>query len=80
MIMDIKDLQLNGYCTSWERFSKCYQQLRRASNAHSVYKDFTKERLSLRYNTFAKSCNSNLYTKYPGATYSGLLLGTICCL
>ena len=30
-------------------------------------KDFPKER----YNTYAKSCNSNLYTKYPGATYSG---------
>ena len=39
-------------------------------------KDFPKER----YNTHAKSCNSNLYTKYPGATYSGLLLGTTCCL
>ena len=39
-------------------------------------KDFPKER----YNTYAKSCNSNLYTKYPGATYSGLLLGTMCCL
>ena len=25
-------------------------------------------------------CNSNLYTKYPGATYSGLLLGTMRCL
>ena len=42
----------------------------------SIYKDFPKER----YNTYAKSCNSNLYTKYPGATYSGLLLGTMCCL
>ena len=39
-------------------------------------KDFPKER----YNTYAKSCNSNLYTKYPGATYSGLLLGTMFCL
>ena len=39
-------------------------------------KDFPKER----YNTYAKSCNSNLYTKYPGATYSGLLLRTMCCL
>ena len=39
-------------------------------------KDFPKER----YNTYAKSCNSNLYTKYPGATYSGLLLGTMRCL
>ena len=39
-------------------------------------KDFPKER----YNTYAKSCNSNLYTKYPGATYSGLLLGTMSCL
>ena len=38
-------------------------------------KDFPKER----YNTYAKSCNSNLYTKYPGATYSGLLLGTMRC-
>ena len=38
--------------------------------------DFSKER----YNTYAKSCNSNLYTKYPGATYSGLLLGTMRCL
>ena len=27
-----------------------------------------------------KSCNSNLYTNYPGATYSGLLLGTMSCL
>ena len=46
----------------------------------SIYKykrkDFPKER----YNTYAKSCNSNLYTKYPGATYSGLLLGTMRCL
>ena len=41
-----------------------------------ITKDFPKER----YNTYAKSCNSNLYTKYPGATYSGLLLGTTCCL
>ena len=39
-------------------------------------KDFSKER----YNTYAKSCNSNLYKKYPGATYIGLLLGTMCCL
>ena len=39
-------------------------------------KDFPKER----YNTYAKSCNSNLYTKYPSATYSGLFLGTMCCL
>ena len=39
-------------------------------------KDFPKKR----YNTYAKSCNSNLYTKYPGATYSGLLLGTMRCL
>ena len=38
--------------------------------------DFPKER----YNTYTKSCNSNLYTKYPGATYSGLLLGTMRCL
>ena len=43
---------------------------------NSNIKDFPKER----YNTYAKSCNSNLYTKYPGATYSGLLLGTMCCL
>ena len=41
-----------------------------------IIKDFPKER----YNTYAKSCNSNLYTKYPGATYSGLLLGTMRCL
>ena len=47
-----------------------YMRLDRAN------KDFPKER----YNTYAKSCNSNLYTKYPGATYSGLLLGTMCCL
>ena len=39
-------------------------------------KDFPKEI----YNTYAKLCNSNLYTKYPSATYSGLLLGTMCCL
>ena len=48
-------------------------------NALTVYsssKDFPKER----YNTYAKSCNSNLYTKYPGATYSWSLLGTMCCL
>ena len=32
---------------------------------HTMYKDFPKER----YNTYAKSCNSNVYTKYPGATY-----------
>ena len=43
---------------------------------HSILKDFPKER----YNTYAKSCNSNLYTKYPGAIYSGLLLGTMRCL
>ena len=43
---------------------------------YGIYKDFPKER----YNTYAKSCISNLYTKYPGATYSGLLLGTMCCL
>ena len=43
---------------------------------YSILKDFPKER----YNTYAKSCNSNLYTKYPGATYSGLLLGTMSCL
>ena len=45
-------------------------------SAQCIYKDFPKER----YNTYAKSCNSNLYTKYPSATYSGLLLGTMCCL
>ena len=27
----------------------------------NITKDFPKER----YNTYAKSCNSNLYTKYP---------------
>ena len=43
---------------------------------HSNTKDFPKER----YNTYAKSCNSNLYTKYFAATYSGLLLGTMRCL
>ena len=43
---------------------------------NSMTKDFPKER----YNTYAESCNSNLYTKYPGATYSGLLLGTMRCL
>ena len=43
---------------------------------YNIYKDFPKER----YNTYAKSCNSNLYTKYPSATYSGLLLRTMCCL
>ena len=43
---------------------------------HITTKDFPKER----YNTYAKSCNSNLYTKYPGATYSGLLLVTMRCL
>ena len=43
---------------------------------YTYTKDFPKER----YNTYAKSCNSNLYTKYPGATYSGLLLGTMSCL
>ena len=43
---------------------------------HSNSKDFSKEI----YNTYSKSCNSNLYTKYPGATYSGLLLGTMHCL
>ena len=41
-----------------------------------ISKDFSKER----YNTHAKSCNSNLYTKYPSTTYIGLLLATICCL
>ena len=43
---------------------------------YSNTKDFPKER----YNTYAKSCNSNLYTKYPAATYIGLLLGTMRCL
>ena len=43
---------------------------------YPITKDFLKER----YNTYAKLCNSNLYTKYPSATYSGLLLGTMCCL
>ena len=47
-----------------------------SGSSSSSSKDFPKER----YNTYAKSCNSNLYTKYPGATYSGLLLGTMCCL
>ena len=47
-----------------------------AKHTYRVSKDFPKER----YNTYAKSCNSNLYTKYPGATYSGLLLGTMRCL
>ena len=46
------------------------------SSKYTNNKDFPKER----YNTYAKSCNSNLYTKYPGATYSGLLLGTMLCL
>ena len=50
--------------------------LKKIHKIHSYIKDFPKER----YNTYAKSCNSNLYTKYPGATYSGLLLGTMCCL
>ena len=45
-------------------------------NIHIDYKDFPKER----YNTYAKSYNSNLYTQYPGATYSGLHLGTMRCL
>ena len=48
----------------------------RCMHRECYIKDFPKER----YNTYAKSCNSNLYTKYPGATYSGLLLGTMCCL
>ena len=43
---------------------------------YSNTKDFSKER----YITYAKSCNSNLYTKYVSATYSGLHLGTMCCL
>ena len=43
---------------------------------YNSIKDFPKER----YNTYAKSCNSNLYTKYPSATYNGLLLGNMCCL
>ena len=43
---------------------------------NSIIKDFPKER----YNTYAQSCNSNLYTKYPSATYSELLLGKMCCL
>ena len=30
-------------------------------------KDFPKER----YNTYAKSCNSNLYTKYPWPPIAG---------
>ena len=40
----------------------------------------TKEFPNERYNTYAKSCNSNLYTKYPSVTYSVLLLGTMFCL
>ena len=49
-------------------------------NCLSLYtKYFPKERYRIP-NTYAKSCNSNLYTKYFGATYSGLLLGTMCYL
>ena len=43
---------------------------------HILTKDFPKER----YNIYANSCNSNLYTKYPSTTYIKLLLGTMCCL
>ena len=46
------------------------------NTSYTKYKDFPKKR----YNTYAKSCNSNLYTKYPSATYSGLLLRTMRCL
>ena len=53
-----------------------YNILSLFENILNTIKDFPKER----YNTYAKSCNSNLYTKYPGATYSGLLLGTMRCL
>ena len=38
-----------------------------------TYQRFSKEI----YKTYAKSYNSNLYTKYPSATYIGLRLGTI---
>ena len=55
---------------------KVEKLLRGSHPRYMDLKDFPKER----YNTYAKSCNSNLYTKYPGATYSGLLLGTMCCL
>ena len=48
----------------------------KVGKVHICTKDFPKER----YNTYAKSCNSNLYTKYPSTTYSGLLLGTMRCL
>ena len=53
-----------------------YKKLYTVNIIYDNTKDFPKER----YNTYAKSCNSNLYTKYPGATYSGLLLGTMRCL
>ena len=43
---------------------------------YTIIKDFPKEK----YNTYSKLCYSNLYTKYPSATYIGLLLGTMCCL
>ena len=43
---------------------------------YSAIKKFFKER----YNTYAKTCYSNLYKKYHSATYIGLLLGTIYCL
>ena len=42
---------------------------------YNTIKDFPKERYHLHEIVF-----SNLYTKYPSATYSGLLLGTMICL
>ena len=64
MVSEIPQVSVFGHCPYSVTFPYIYS------------KAFPKER----YNTYAKSCNSNLYTKYPGATYSGLLLGTMRCL
>ena len=63
-------------CTNRTRTSVKLSFVKFPTVKYNIRKDFPKER----YNTYAKSCNSNLYTKYPGATYSGLLLGTMRCL
>ena len=64
------------FCGRSNRASIAKLLTRYPQHTYKLAKDFPKER----YNTYAKSCNSNLYTKYPGATYSGLLLGTMRCL
>ena len=77
--MDIEYFTLHTYSRAYYvlcYIGTCYLIVSDGHSCVNYTKDFPKER----YNTYAKSCNSNLYTKYPSATYSGLLLGTMRCL